>query len=120
MTPFQSFLMFRFLNNFFYAFLTQLRRKPIFKKRSERSVSDSSTNDSAKFAKQPKKPQVARKKKIVKAIPLDGTGKPIFPIVLGDFTVHSLGEVSLAEFMTGDISNFKKGLVFEVSHSKAT
>ena len=51
--------------------------------------------------------QVVRKKKIVKAIPLDSCGKPIFPIVLGDFTVHSLGEVisMLNVFM---LSNYLK------------
>ncbi|XP_044748416.1 transforming growth factor beta regulator 1 [Coccinella septempunctata] len=33
------------------------------------------------------------KKRVVPPIPLDNTGKPIFPIDLGRLTVHSLGEV---------------------------
>uniref|UniRef100_A0A0A9WII7 Transforming growth factor beta regulator 1 n=2 Tax=Lygus hesperus TaxID=30085 RepID=A0A0A9WII7_LYGHE len=81
-----------------------LSKKAVLKKRTERTVSDSSTNDSTKMSKHPKKPQVARKKKIVKAIPLDSCGKPIFPISLGDFTVHSLGEVcEKPEYHTEDL-----------------
>ena len=49
----------------------------------------------AKSVKGTKKATITKKKKIVKSIPLDNCGKPIFPIVLGDFTVHSLGEVSI-------------------------
>ncbi|XP_014245835.1 transforming growth factor beta regulator 1 [Cimex lectularius] len=60
------------------------------KKKSEKSFIESP--DMFKSSKL-KKPPVPRKKKIVKSIPLDASGKPIFPIVLGDFTVHSLGEV---------------------------
>lgn len=33
------------------------------------------------------------RKKIVQPIPLDPTGRPIFPIELGSITIHSLGEV---------------------------
>ncbi|KAK9870322.1 hypothetical protein WA026_006408 [Henosepilachna vigintioctopunctata] len=33
------------------------------------------------------------KKKMVPPIPLDNTGKPVFPIELGRLTIHSLGEV---------------------------
>ena len=33
-------------------------------------------------------------KRLVQPIPLDNCGRPIFPIVLGGLTVHSLGEVS--------------------------
>lgn len=32
-------------------------------------------------------------KKLVQPIPLDSTGRPVFPIELGSLTVHSLGEV---------------------------
>lgn len=32
-------------------------------------------------------------KKFVQLIPLDSTGRPIFPINLGDLTLHSLGEI---------------------------
>lgn len=33
------------------------------------------------------------RKKVVQQIPLDSTGRPVFPIELGGLTVHSLGEV---------------------------
>ncbi|KAL1139433.1 hypothetical protein AAG570_006417, partial [Ranatra chinensis] len=57
-----------------------------------------------KSVKASKKHSVPRKKKIVKSIPLDNFGKPIFPIVLGDFTVHSLGEVcERSEYHTEDL-----------------
>ena len=32
-------------------------------------------------------------KRLVLPIPLDNTGRPIFPIELGPLTIHSLGEV---------------------------
>jgi hypothetical protein len=35
----------------------------------------------------------AKQKKFVQPIPLDITGRPVFPIVLGGLTVHSIGEV---------------------------
>lgn len=34
------------------------------------------------------------KRKVVQPIPLDSSGRPVFPIVLGGLTVYSLGEVS--------------------------
>ena len=40
-----------------------------------------------------KKSTTSKAKKIVQPIPLDITGRPVFPIVLGGLTVHSLGEV---------------------------
>lgn len=40
-----------------------------------------------------KKSNTTKTKKIVHPIPLDITGRPVFPIVLGGLTVHSLGEV---------------------------
>lgn len=40
-----------------------------------------------------KKSSSNKAKKIVQPIPLDMTGRPVFPIVLGGLTVHSLGEV---------------------------
>jgi hypothetical protein len=40
-----------------------------------------------------KKSSATKAKKIVQPIPLDITGRPVFPIVLGGLTVHSLGEV---------------------------
>lgn len=36
---------------------------------------------------------IKAKKKIVQIIPLDCTGRPVFPILLGGLTIHSLGEV---------------------------
>lgn len=33
------------------------------------------------------------RKKLVQPIPLDATGRPVFPIELGSLTIHSLGEV---------------------------
>lgn len=33
-------------------------------------------------------------RKLVQPIPLDSSGRPVFPIVLGGLTVYSLGEVS--------------------------
>lgn len=33
------------------------------------------------------------RKKVVQPIPLDSTGRPVFPIELGNLTIHSLGEV---------------------------
>lgn len=47
-----------------------------------------------------------KRKKLVQQIQLDTTGRPIFPIVLGDITVHSLGEVSsllLLSFMLSSL-----------------
>lgn len=49
----------------------------------------------------PKKMSKKRKltdgsRKVVQPIPLDSSGRPVFPIVLGGLTVYSLGEVSVA------------------------
>ena len=42
----------------------------------------------------PKKNRSAHGGKVmVPAIPLDLTGRPIFPLTLGDLTIHSIGEV---------------------------
>lgn len=78
-------------------------KKSSTKKRSDRTASDSSdVNKPSKSAK--KLPAPTKKKKIVKSIPLDVHGKPIFPILLGDFTVHSLGEVcERSEYHTEDL-----------------
>lgn len=34
-------------------------------------------------------------RKLVQPIPLDSSGRPVFPITLGGLTVYSLGEVSV-------------------------
>lgn len=67
-------------------------KKGSTKRRNDRIASDSSeVNRTPKSSK--KSSSLCKKKKLVNSIPLDANGKPIFPIVLGDFTVHSLGEV---------------------------
>lgn len=40
-----------------------------------------------------RKRTTAASKRIVQPIPLDSSGRPIFPIILGGLTVHSLGEI---------------------------
>lgn len=42
----------------------------------------------------PKRRKVPTDKRLVTPIPLDIAGRPIFPIVLGSLTIHSLGVVS--------------------------
>jgi hypothetical protein len=49
--------------------------------------------ESLKMNPKVKKSSTTKAKKIVQPIPLDITGRPVFPIVLGGLTVHSLGEV---------------------------
>ena len=49
--------------------------------------------ESLKMNPKMKKSSSTKAKKIVQPIPLDITGRPVFPIVLGGLTVHSLGEV---------------------------
>ncbi|XP_021923311.1 transforming growth factor beta regulator 1-like isoform X1 [Zootermopsis nevadensis] len=51
------------------------------------------TPESHKINPKLKKGSTAKAKKIVQPIPLDITGRPVFPIALGGLTVHSLGEV---------------------------
>lgn len=53
-------------------------------------------SENLKFAvKVAKKTPAVKRKKVLQTIPLDITGRPKFPIKLGDLTVHSLGEVSV-------------------------
>ena len=40
-----------------------------------------------------KKSKEGSSRRLVQPIPLDNTGRPVFPITLGSLTVHSLGEV---------------------------
>lgn len=74
------------------------------KRRNDRTASDSS-DVGVKQAKTSKKASgPTKKKKIVKTIALDVNGKPIFPIALGGFTLHSLGEVcEKSEYHTEDL-----------------
>ncbi|XP_060532531.1 transforming growth factor beta regulator 1 isoform X2 [Cylas formicarius] len=62
---------------------SDMRRKKKFVPESERRTSNAK---SRKFA-------VKAKKRYVQPIPVDNTGKPVFPIELGSLTLHSLGEV---------------------------
>ncbi|XP_015903563.1 transforming growth factor beta regulator 1 [Parasteatoda tepidariorum] len=41
----------------------------------------------------PKKKKAAADKRIIMQIPLDAAGRPIFPIILGPLTIHSLGVI---------------------------
>lgn len=43
----------------------------------------------------PKKTKLAGGKHIVPPIPLDNAGRPMFPLVLGDLTLYSIGEVNM-------------------------
>ncbi|XP_054260828.1 transforming growth factor beta regulator 1-like isoform X1 [Macrosteles quadrilineatus] len=75
-------------------------KKPLNKKRSSEST------DSMKSAsKAAKKSPATKRKKVLHTIPLDITGRPKFPIKLGDLTVHSLGEVlaDRPEYHTDDL-----------------
>ncbi|XP_075224020.1 transforming growth factor beta regulator 1 isoform X2 [Lycorma delicatula] len=78
-------------------------KKPAPKKRANSDTTDSGKSN-VKIKKPPNVKAVnVKRKKIVQQIPLDTTGRPIFPIVLGDITVHSLGEVSdRSEYYTED------------------
>jgi hypothetical protein len=60
---------------------------------SKRSILFVSFTESLKMNPKLKKGSTTKAKKIVQPIPLDITGRPVFPIVLGGLTVHSLGEV---------------------------
>lgn len=61
------------------------------KKQSESGVQGSERRSSTSKSRRPS--VKSNKKKYVHPIPLDSTGRPIFPIDLGRLTVHSLGEV---------------------------
>jgi hypothetical protein len=63
------------------------------KKTSAKKRSSSEILESLKMNPKMKKSSSTKAKKIVQPIPLDITGRPVFPIVLGGLTVHSLGEV---------------------------
>ncbi|KAK9727713.1 F/Y rich C-terminus [Popillia japonica] len=57
-------------------------------KKSKRKSSDNNEKST-----KPRKSSVKIRKKLVQPIPLDSTGRPVFPIELGNLTIHSLGEV---------------------------
>ncbi|XP_019870693.1 transforming growth factor beta regulator 1 [Aethina tumida] len=61
-------------------------------KKTKRKHSDSHERRSS--SSKPRKSVSSKgRKKIVQPIPVDNTGRPIFPIELGQLTIHSLGEV---------------------------
>lgn len=63
-------------------------------KKKPSEVSGVSTSERRASTSKPRRPSVkSNKKKYVQPIPLDITGRPIFPIELGRLTIHSLGEV---------------------------
>jgi len=41
----------------------------------------------------PKKSKSQITKKLIPPLQLDATGRPVFPLVLGELTIHSIGEV---------------------------
>ncbi|XP_021923312.1 transforming growth factor beta regulator 1-like isoform X2 [Zootermopsis nevadensis] len=59
---------------------------------SPSATSDTSSSAKKSSAKKRCMPETPESHKI-KPIPLDITGRPVFPIALGGLTVHSLGEV---------------------------
>lgn len=63
------------------------------KKTSAKKRATSEILETFKMNPKMKKSNTTKTKKIVHPIPLDITGRPVFPIVLGGLTVHSLGEV---------------------------
>uniref|UniRef100_A0A1B6JYI9 INO80 complex subunit E N-terminal domain-containing protein n=1 Tax=Homalodisca liturata TaxID=320908 RepID=A0A1B6JYI9_9HEMI len=75
-------------------------KKPLSKKRSSES-----TDSLKSLSKGTKKSPAIKRKKVFQTIPLDITGRPKFPIKLGDLTVHSLGEVlpDRPEYHTDDL-----------------
>ncbi|XP_077985586.1 transforming growth factor beta regulator 1-like isoform X2 [Glandiceps talaboti] len=63
------------------------------KKDRSKQKKDVKTEMSSKNKSRTKRKKPTDVKKLVTTIPLDPTGKPIFPIVLGGLTVHSLGDI---------------------------
>lgn len=74
------------------------KRKSISSNSSERRPSNASSSSKSR------KLTVKPKKRTVQPIPLDSSGRPVFPIDLGRLKIHSLGEVisDRSEFHTED------------------
>lgn len=78
-------------------------------KRKHSSSNDAPKSRGESKSRSDRKSHVSRssksKKKVIPPIPLDHTGKPIFPIDIGRLTVHSLGEVipDKPQFHTEDV-----------------
>ncbi|KAG1688817.1 Transforming growth factor beta regulator 1 [Nymphon striatum] len=66
--------------------------RPSVKKKSFPKRKKEDNGDPSK-PKPKRKKSTANIKKIVQPIPLDNMGRPVFPIVLGGLTVHSIGEI---------------------------
>ncbi|KAK7793295.1 hypothetical protein R5R35_004994 [Gryllus longicercus] len=63
------------------------------KKTFARKKNNFDSPDGNRSCKNKRSYAVAKAKKLVQPIPLDVAGRPVFPIILGGPTVHSLGEV---------------------------
>lgn len=63
------------------------------KKKSSELSSNTAERRSSSSSKSRRPSVKSNKKKYVQPIPLDNSGRPIFPIDLGRLTIHSLGEV---------------------------
>uniref|UniRef100_A0A1B6CYL5 INO80 complex subunit E N-terminal domain-containing protein n=1 Tax=Clastoptera arizonana TaxID=38151 RepID=A0A1B6CYL5_9HEMI len=76
-----------------------IQKKTVAKKRAISDV------DSNKSSSKIKKSPASKRKKLLHQIPLDSAGRPVFPISLGDFTVHSLGEIvsDRSDYYTDDL-----------------
>lgn len=61
------------------------------KERKERARENGKEEISRKISKKRKLADVSRR--LVQPIPLDSSGRPVFPIVLGGLTIYSLGEI---------------------------
>lgn len=71
-------------------------KKTIIKKRSnsnDATTSDTSNSKNRSSMVKRSKSTLLQKRKIIQKIPLDSTGQPIFPIAMGNFTMHALGEI---------------------------
>uniref|UniRef100_T1IZN3 Transforming growth factor beta regulator 1 n=1 Tax=Strigamia maritima TaxID=126957 RepID=T1IZN3_STRMM len=65
---------------------SKTKKKILVKKKLTKDIPEN-------FKTKPKRKKISITKRLVQPIPLDSTGRPIFPIVLGGLTVHSLGEI---------------------------
>ncbi|XP_076850639.1 transforming growth factor beta regulator 1 [Brachyhypopomus gauderio] len=63
------------------------------KERKERGRENGREDSATKKMSKKRKGPEGGARKLVRPIPLDSTGRPVFPIVLGGLTVYSLGEI---------------------------
>uniref|UniRef100_A0A2R5L7T7 Putative transforming growth factor beta regulator 1 n=2 Tax=Ornithodoros turicata TaxID=34597 RepID=A0A2R5L7T7_9ACAR len=67
-------------------------KKKVLKRRSTKDSTEEPTTPKTSGSK-PKRKKPVTDKKLVPPIPLDSSGRPVFPIVLPGCKVHSLGEI---------------------------